>query len=525
MDAFDVMLVDLQDLGCRIYTFITTLRYVLEAASQHHKAVWVLDRPNPVGRPVEGLTLRAGWESFVGAGPLPMRHGLTLGELGLWFVKTLKLDVEYRIIEMQDWRPDAAPGFGWPLGERTWINPSPNAPNLWMARAYAGTVMLEGTTLSEGRGTTRPLELFGAPDIDARAVMKEMRSLAPRWLDGCRLRECWFEPTFHKHAGQLCHGVQIHTEDPGYDHQAFKPWRIQALAFKAIRRLYPDYPLWRDFAYEYERGKLAIDVINGSPLLREWVDDTSATPQDLDALALCGRAGVVERAAAIPALRRPRTAGRSLAFAIEPGRDDAQAPELKQRNRREHLEQALRARCPGREIARGSAKRRAAHPPAETCASLTALRTAEAISRCAPAKRALFRRQPSVSQLDRPADQFETVQRCPDRRHGIGDQGNSVGALRRKRGPDRNGIDMDPVDDKTGRQPVLRQRRADDPRATRTQRRHGIEQVGDAGCAIRDGLHDNGRGRLAVTDRNPHTRGGQRPDKARRNAFGRQRNQ
>ena len=177
MDTFDVMLVDLQDLGCRIYTFITTLRYVLEAAARHRKAVWVLDRPNPVGRPVEGLTLRAGWESFVGAGPLPMRHGLTLGELGLWFIKTLKLDVEYRVIEMQDWQPDAAPGFGWPLGERTWINPSPNAPNLWMARAYAGTVMLEGTTLSEGRGTTRPLELFGAPDIDARAVIEEMERL------------------------------------------------------------------------------------------------------------------------------------------------------------------------------------------------------------------------------------------------------------------------------------------------------------------------------------------------------------
>jgi uncharacterized protein YbbC (DUF1343 family) len=284
MDTFDVILVDLQDLGCRIYTFITTLRYVLEAASQHRKTVWVLDRPNPVGRPVEGLTLRAGWESFVGAGPMPMRHGLTLGELGLWFVEMLNLDVEYRIIEMRDWWPGAAAGFGWPLGERTWINPSPNAPNLWMARAYAGTVMLEGTTLSEGRGTTRSLELFGAPDIDARAIMKEMESRAPRWLDGCRLRECWFEPTFHKHAGKLCHGVQIHTEGH-YDHQTFQPWRIQALAFKAIRRLYPDYLLWRDFAYEYEVGKLPIDVINGSPLLREWVEDASATPQDLDVLA------------------------------------------------------------------------------------------------------------------------------------------------------------------------------------------------------------------------------------------------
>jgi uncharacterized protein YbbC (DUF1343 family) len=247
--------------------------------------VWVLDRPNPVGRPVEGLTLRAGWESFVGAGLLPMRHGLTLGELGLWFVRKFKLDVDYQVVEMQDWRPDAAPGFGWPLGARAWVNPSPNAPNLWMARAYAGTVMLEGTTLSEGRGTTRPLELFGAPDIDARMIVKEMESLAPRWLAGCRLRECWFEPTFNKHMGKLCHGVQIHTEGPAYDHPAFKPWRIQAIAFKAIRRAYPDYPLWRDFAYEYEQGRLAIDVINGSPLLREWVDDKSAKPQDLDALA------------------------------------------------------------------------------------------------------------------------------------------------------------------------------------------------------------------------------------------------
>ena len=286
MDTFDVLLVDLQDLGCRIYTFVTTLRYVLEAASQHHKTVWVLDRPNPAGRPVEGSTLRAGWESFVGAGPLPMRHGLTLGEMGLWFIKTLNLDVEYRIIEMQNWQPDAAPGFGWPLGERTWINPSPNAPNLWMARGYAGTVMLEGTTLSEGRGTTRPLELFGAPDIDARAVMKEMESLAPEWLNGCRLRECWFEPTFHKHVGRLCHGVQIHTEGREYDHLKFKPWRLQSLAFKAIRRLYPDYHLWRDFAYEYEQGKLAIDIINGGPLLREWVDDASAMPRDLDMLVL-----------------------------------------------------------------------------------------------------------------------------------------------------------------------------------------------------------------------------------------------
>jgi len=294
MDTFDVLLVDLQDLGCRIYTFLTTLRYVLEAASTQQKAVWVLDRPNPAGRPVEGLLLRPGWESFVGAGPLPMRHGLTLGELGLWLVAELNLDVDYRVVEMEGWHPAAAPGFGWPIGERAWVNPSPNAPNLWMTRAYAGTVMVEGATLSEGRGTTRPLEVFGAPDLDAGQVIAEMQALAPAWLAGCRLRECWFEPTFHKHAGTLCSGVQIHTEDSSYDHDRFKPWRLQALGFKAIRRLHPDYPLWRDFAYEYELEKRAIDVINGGPLLREWVDDPAAQPGDLDAPATADEAAWLE---------------------------------------------------------------------------------------------------------------------------------------------------------------------------------------------------------------------------------------
>jgi len=285
MGTFDTILIDLQDLGCRIYTFITTLRYVLEAAAEHGKSVWVLDRPNPAGRPIEGLTLRPGWESFVGAGPLPMRHGLTLGELGHWFVDHFKLDVDYRVIEMQGYEPEAGPGFGWPP-ERIWINPSPNAANLNMARAYAGTVMLEGATLSEGRGTTRPLELFGAPDLEPLRIMAEMEALAPQWLAGCKLREVTFQPTFHKHVGEMCRGVFIHAEGSFYDHQAFKPWRLQSLAFKAIRRLYPVYPLWRDFPYEYVFDKLAIDVINGSSVLREWVDDPNAVPADLDALTV-----------------------------------------------------------------------------------------------------------------------------------------------------------------------------------------------------------------------------------------------
>ena len=285
MSTADVFLFDLQDLGCRIYTFVTTLLYLLEAASGTGKSVWVLDRPNPAGRPVEGTLLLPGQESFVGAGPMPMRHGMTLGEMGHWFIAHFKLDVEYRVIAMEGWQPDAASGFGWPEN-RIWINPSPNAANLNMARSYAGTVMLEGTTLSEGRGTTRPLEvLFGAPDLDAKPVLSEMRRVAPQWLAGCALREVWFEPTFHKHAKSLCSGLMIHAEEGFYDHHAFRPWRLQALAFKAIRNLNPDYPLWRDFPYEYELERLAIDVINGGSALREWVDDRAAKANDLEEVA------------------------------------------------------------------------------------------------------------------------------------------------------------------------------------------------------------------------------------------------
>jgi len=246
----------------------------------------VLDRPNPVGRPVEGMKLKAGGESFVGAGEMPMRHGLTMGELTHWFVSTLRLDVDCQVIPMDSWEPSSPAGYGWPSGRRTWVNPSPNAPNLWMARCYPGSVMLEGTTLSEGRGTTRPLEVLGAPDIDATQLLHEMHAIAPTWMRGCRIRPCWFEPTFHKHVGKLCAGFQVHVEDGSYyDHEAFRPWRLFALAFKALRRLRPEYPIWRDFPYEYEKDRLAIDVINGSDLLRRWVDEDSS-PADLDALSV-----------------------------------------------------------------------------------------------------------------------------------------------------------------------------------------------------------------------------------------------
>jgi len=286
LDSFDVLLVDLQDIGTRIYTYVTTLTYMLEACAQARKAVWVLDRPNPAGRPIEGTILEPGWESFVGAAPLIMRHGLTFGELARWLVARLNLDVELEILPMAGYRLDQAPGYGWPLHRMPWINPSPNASSLNMARCFPGTVLFEGTSLSEGRGTTCALELVGAPDIDSPRLLARMRALRPDWLDGALLRPCHFAPTFHKHAGQLCQGIQIHVDDrTHYDHAAFRPWRLMALAFKALRRLRPDYPLWRDFPYEYERDRLAIDLINGSPLLREWVDDPAAIPVDLDVLA------------------------------------------------------------------------------------------------------------------------------------------------------------------------------------------------------------------------------------------------
>ncbi len=283
MDTFDVLLVDLQDVGTRIYTFLTTLLYVLEEGARHGKSVWVLDRPNPAGRPVEGSTLRPGWVSFVGAAEgLPMRHGLTLGEAALWFRSTLDIDVDLRIVEMEGYEPDRGPGYGWPVGEISWVNPSPNAATYGMARCFPGTVLIEGTNLSEGRGTTRPLETVGGPALDMPRILATMEEMAPHWIQGCRIRPCHFQPTFHKHAGQIIPGFQIHVDDRAYDHERFRPYRLAALWLKAIRTHHPEYEIWRDFHYEYEKDRLAFDLINGGPQLREWVDDPSAQPGDLD---------------------------------------------------------------------------------------------------------------------------------------------------------------------------------------------------------------------------------------------------
>ncbi len=282
LDQFDVLLVDLQDIGTRIYTYVTTLAYVLDACAKRGKAVWVLDRPNPVGRPIEGSLLEDDWQSFVGVAPLPMRHGLSFGELAHWLIANKRPDLECEVITMEGYNPHAAPGWGWPRDELAWVNPSPNASSLNMARCFPGTVLLEGTTLSEGRGTTTPLEVIGAPDLDICRLMQRMETLAPEWMQGALIRCCGFEPCFHKHHGQLCHGLQIHTDSVHYDHARFRPYRLVALFLKALRTEYPDYPLWRNFPYEYETERLAIDLLSGGTSLREWVDDATTEPADLD---------------------------------------------------------------------------------------------------------------------------------------------------------------------------------------------------------------------------------------------------
>ncbi len=271
----DIILFDLQDVGCRIYTYITTLKYFIEAAGASNCALWILDRPNPAGRPVDGLRLEAGQESFVGSDVLPTRHGLTTGELALWFNSRSSDPCDLRIIEMQDYRPLDAPGYGWPVMQIPWVNPSPNAASLNMTRCFPGTVLLEGTTLSEGRGTTVPLEVIGAPGLEIRETLALLKDHAPHWLDGIYLRPCFFLPTFHKHVGEMCAGLQIHTDYADYRHEVFKPYRLVAGLLKCVRARFREYDLWREHEYEYEPDRLPIDVINGGPALRHWVDDDS----------------------------------------------------------------------------------------------------------------------------------------------------------------------------------------------------------------------------------------------------------
>lgn len=278
MEGFDTLLVDLQDVGCRIYTYLTTLFYMIEACEKYKRNIFILDRPNPAGRPVEGFLLNMDLESFVGAAPLVMRHGLTLGEAARWYVQHKNINLNIEIIEMLNYKIDSEP---WPVC-LPWVNPSPNLPRISSTHIYAGTVLLEGTCLSEGRGTTRPFEMIGAPDIDAKKIYKTMKELRPNWLKHCLIQTCTFEPQFQKHQQKLCFGLHFHTDTPKYNHEKFKPFRLICLFLKSLKIVHPSYNLWRDPPYEYESIEKPFDILSGDKNLRTWIDNPKADCNQLE---------------------------------------------------------------------------------------------------------------------------------------------------------------------------------------------------------------------------------------------------
>ena len=260
--GLDVLVIDLQDVGARYYTFVATMGLCMAACGRAGIPVVVCDRPNPIGGAlVEGGPVRAGYESFVGLYSWPQRHGCTAGELARHLAATAQAPCALEVVPMRGWtRAMSFADTGLP-----WVLPSPNMPTPDTALVYPGMCLLEGTNVSEGRGTTRPFEIFGAPWIDGARLAE---ALEARALPGVRWRPLGFQPTFHKHAGQACGGVQLHVTDPA----AFRPVRAGCEVLAALRALGGDRFAWRDEAYEYVRDRLAVDLLAGGPELRAAVD-------------------------------------------------------------------------------------------------------------------------------------------------------------------------------------------------------------------------------------------------------------
>lgn len=271
LDGLDCLVVDLQDVGTRVYTYHWTLSYCLEACAERGIAVVVLDRPNPLGgRRAEGPRLEAAFTSFVGRAPIPMAHGLTLGEMARYLNHALALGAAVDVVPMRGWRRETT----WSDLGRPWIPPSPNLPRLEGARVYPGMVLVEGTNLSEGRGTTTPFEVIGAPFIDPDALVE---ALAAWELPGVAFRPLAFKPTFQKWQGQECGGVFVHV----VDERVFRPYRTAVVLLGCTRRLWPGAFRWLPPPYEYEAEKMPIDILSGGSTLRE-VLDAGLTPARLD---------------------------------------------------------------------------------------------------------------------------------------------------------------------------------------------------------------------------------------------------
>jgi len=273
--TFDVLLFDLQDVGCRIYTYLSTLFYVMEDLDPHQELV-VLDRPNPLGRYVEGSFLKKTFESFVGVAPLPMSYGLTLGESALWYKTLKKLKTQTSVVAMEDYQATQKP---W---NQVWALPSPNMTRLSCAKLYPGSVLLEGTSLSEGRGTTLPFEMIGYPKMKTSACLKWLKDNSPQFLKGCFLRPLQFEPTFDKHKNQICSGFQIHLERAWAKKGEFRPYRLISAFLKAFHSIHPDIKWKTAPPYEYEYKKDPIDIISGGRDLQKWIEDSKTTSSAWD---------------------------------------------------------------------------------------------------------------------------------------------------------------------------------------------------------------------------------------------------
>lgn len=274
LEGLEVVLFDLQDVGTRVYTFVWTMALAMEASGDAGIPFVVLDRPNPIGGTVGGPLLRAGFESFVGLHPIPLRHGLTCGELARWLVGEDRIDCDLEVVPCEGWRRDA----WWDDTRLPWVMPSPNLPTLDSCVVYPGMVLLEGTNLSEGRGTTRPFEIFGAPWLDPHRLAA---ALASHELPGVRFRPCWFEPTFQKHAAEVCGGAQLHVTE----RESFDPIRTATTILRVCRDLAPDDFAWRPPPYEYEETLMPIDILWGHDGLRTGIDAGLSVDAILDGVA------------------------------------------------------------------------------------------------------------------------------------------------------------------------------------------------------------------------------------------------
>jgi uncharacterized protein YbbC (DUF1343 family) len=274
LQGLDALVVDLQDVGCRVYTFVWTVTHCLEACRAAGVKVVVLDRPNPLGGlEVEGAWLDANFTSFVGRAPIPMRHDLTMGELALFLNESMAIGAAIEVVPLQGWRRS----MRWSDLDRPWVPTSPNLPRFEGVAVYPGQVILEGTKLSEGRGSTTPFELWGAPFVDPFALRD---AVAPFDLPGVAFRPMRYEPTFHKWKGQSCGGLFLHVTDGA----AFRPYRTTLALLAATKALWPDRFAWKAPPYEYEHEKIPVDCITGGDLVRKAIDaDAWRSSHDLDA--------------------------------------------------------------------------------------------------------------------------------------------------------------------------------------------------------------------------------------------------